>query len=188
MKRKITSIVLSLALCLSVLPAPVWAATEEAANYYDPTNQSTTSQLCTVVDETTGTWETGWYVAKGEVTLQSVTVDGSVNLILADGCELTVSDGIVIGENNSLTVWEQTANYGSNGKLTVKRVSKSDDHGAAAIGGVHDHTYDQKTVMFVPPTKAGAFTVNGGRIKATGGQTTWSAGQAYAPYNNDYMV
>ena len=180
MKRKITSIVLSLALCLSVIPVPAWAVTEETTNYYDPVNQLTASQPCTVVDDTTGTWETGWYVAKGEVTLQSVMVDGSVNLILADGCELTVSDGIAIDENNSLTIWGQTANYGSNGKLIVKRVSKSDDHGASAIGGVHDHKYDRNTFMFTPPTKAGALTVNGGQIEATGGQTTWSIGETDA--------
>lgn len=109
MKRKLISIILSLVLCLSLLPVPAWAA--ESTDYYDPTGKTPGPQNCEPVTEGDTTWATGWYVATGTVTIPgTVTVSGTVNLILADGCKLTVSNGIVIGVNQSLTIWGQSEN------------------------------------------------------------------------------
>ena len=60
---------------------------------------------CTPVENSTEAieWTEGWYVVSNTVTIdEPITVSGAVNLILADGCNLTAEKGIVVTTGNSL--------------------------------------------------------------------------------------
>ena len=134
--------------------------TSFATDYIDATGNPA-SATCTQITSSTTTLETGWYVVEGPdpVSISStVTVNGDVNLILADGAKLTVSvsesykAGILVANDgttvNTLTIWCQS---GGTGELVV-----SGGFFAAGIGG------DYAT------TDCGAVTIYGGSITATG--------------------
>ncbi len=106
---------------------------------------------------------TKWYVATGDVTIDSVTVTGDVHLILTDGCHLTTTGGINVADDdndpstpspNSLTIYAQST--GENmGKLSssVPGSDMSSRQTQAAIGGGDGQD-------------AGTITINGGSIRA----------------------
>ena len=109
MKRRMLPILLSLALCLSLLPTAALAA-EEGVTYIERSWDGSTNTVSSVtrtksageyavIDNTyTPTGWGGWYIARGEVTINGkVTVNGSAQLILEDGCKLTVTQGIQVG-------------------------------------------------------------------------------------------
>lgn len=101
------------------------------------------------------TWNDGWYVVDDDVTIDSrVTVTGDVKLILKDDSNLTVNGGIdVSGTSNSFTVYAQSTEESKMGSLTA---TAADGTGNAGIGSSGGQT-------------AGAITVHGGKVTATGG-------------------
>ena len=104
----------------------------------------------TVVETTTTTWNEGWYVAEGDVTIpDSVTLTGNVHLILTDGCSLNVGGGISGNEDSALTIYAQSTED-LMGNLTVT--------GGGQTEGV-------SAGIFVN----GDFTLNGGNVISTGG-------------------
>ena len=91
-----------------------------ATDYIDATGNPA-SATCTQITSSTTTLETGWYVVEGPdpVSISStITVNGDVNLILADGAKLTVrvsesyKAGILVANDgttvNTLTIWCQS--------------------------------------------------------------------------------
>ena len=117
--------------------------------------------------EHSNTLQSGWYVVKDTVTigaegaLQRVTVSGDVHLILTDNCDLTVSGGIGVNEDNSLTIYAQST--GSDmGKLTAQKVN----HLYAGIGGDEN-------------CSGGTIIINGGTVTATGGEQAAGIGGGY---------
>lgn len=152
------SVVLSLALCLSLLP--VTALTAAAADgvpyqWCDENGRNWETRYCetyTVVDSNTTTWYSGWYVVPAEdpITIGSrVSVSGQVHLILTDGCSLMTNEGVNVPTYGSLTIYGQS---GGTGKLTAKGRWQQDD---AGIGG---NNYNSN----------GAIVINGGTIEASG--------------------
>ena len=92
----------------------------------------------------------GWYAVTENTTIDSrITVNGNVDLILCDGAELTVPNGINVPGGKSLTIYGQT---GGTGKLII---TSPESHYAALGGGYGDGT--------------GSITINGGTldVKAT---------------------
>lgn len=101
----------------------------------------------------------GWYVAVGEVTFSnSAEVGGDLKLILADGANLTFSQGFTVTEENSLTIYAQSTGERM-GKLNATGIGSY----GAAIGGCGDHN-------------CGTVTINGGMINAKGGGYTPAIG------------
>ena len=134
-----------------------WGAVRSNEGYVDANGNAMPEQLCTVIASDTTTLETGWYVAKGEVTItEAVTVSGNVNLILADGAMLTVTQsvnstaGINVSGGNSLTIYAQ-----SHGTSAGRLIATGADQGAGIGGGRKQ--------------SAGLVTVYGGNITANGG-------------------
>lgn len=100
------------------------AETVAQVNYLDydaDTGQFVTAQAedVIVIDENTTTWgDSGketWYLARGTMTIPDmVTVNGTVNLILEDGCNLTVSENIYMlsstasSSKNVLNIYAQS--------------------------------------------------------------------------------
>lgn len=90
-----------------------------------------------------------WYVANDNVTVtaDTLTVNGNVNLILADDKTLTLTNGIKLTEDCTLTIYGQS---GKTGTLTTKYI-----FGVTGIG-----------------TPVGTFTINGGNLSASGYDAT----------------
>ena len=119
---------------------------QKSVDYINESGQTATVTATLVTADGT-TWSSGWYVAKGDVTIGSrVTVIGEVKLILEDGCTLTVNGGIDVYALNSFTIYAQS---GGTGALTANSAGKS-----AGIGGGAD-------------SSGGEITINGGMVTAT---------------------
>jgi|GEM_PF-4817591 len=136
-----------------------WCCTSELT-YYDPFDG--TEKVCaayTPLDEVTTALRTGWYAAGGSVSIESVvTVSGEVNLILCDGCTLNTQN-VEVTPGSSLTIWGQTEGTGT---LTAAGT----EDWAAGIGGTER-------------LDAGAVTINGGVVNATGGYSAAGIGGGF---------
>ena len=139
MKNRILSIITCLTLCLCLLPVLTQTASATVGvSYVEYSWNEATSTLSsetkavteyTAVTAETTTWEDGrWYVVKDNVTINSrVTVNGSANLILADGCSLS-TNGITVEPGNTLTIYGQSQGAG-------RLSSVATDNFCAGIGG-----------------------------------------------------
>ena len=76
--------------------------------------ETKTCDAATVLTSDMTTLESGWYVLNSDVTFSSqITVSGSVNLILTDGCTLTANKGVKVNEGNTLSIYGQSADTGA---------------------------------------------------------------------------
>ena len=158
MKKEILTILFSLILCLGLCCTTALAA--DAISYveysWDGTDRSSATKSITeytVVTPETTTWsDDGWYVVTGEVTIDSlVTVSNSANIILTDGCSLTVNGGICVIKGETLRIYAQSI---GTGKLTANGSDKN-----AGIGGID--ASDKRD--------CGTIEIHGGVIIANGG-------------------
>ena len=123
-------------------------------SYWDPVNQKNETAGCNAILKADNisqytTLPTGWYAVEGTVTGDTrIKVQGTVNLILEDGCSFTVNGGIEVNEGNALTIWGQQK---GNGELKAQNVGNH----CAGIGGG-----DGKS--------GGNITINGGIIQSKG--------------------
>jgi len=134
-----------------------------STSYINASGQPDTAD-CTEITSSSTTLDTGWYVVNGNVSIGStVTVNGDVNLVLADSAKLTVTGssgcaGICVvddGETvNSLTIYCQE---GGTGEL-----SATGGYAGAGIGG------NNKTSGGTGLGDCGAVTIYGGVINARG--------------------
>ena len=135
--------IFTLFILLLLLPVSAWAeATKESVSYIEcswngsEVTSSTKTATATVVTEGVTEWgkndgQEHWYVVNDEINITDrVTVTGHVHLILADGCKLTASNGIEVSERNSLTIYAQSTDENTMGKLTAKGADYN-----AGIGG-----------------------------------------------------
>ncbi len=111
-------------------------------------------------------WDAGWYVVNGAVSIsEPITVNGDVNLILADGCDLNAKKGIVVTTDNSLTIYAQSEGSGkltATGTGTTGSVPDGEKNASAGIGGS------------VTSVNSGDITIHGGVIHAAGGTSDWN--------------
>ena len=167
------SILLTACLLVGLLPTVALAAEGDVEYLYYDENSANwqTGTIAdseyTVVTEGNDMWgETGqttWYVVQGDVefgtgeTYQCVNTRGDVRLILADGCTLTLADGLLALGN--LTVYAQST--GDNqGRMSVNANSADFDSTGIAVSG--------------------NFTINGGSVTATGGEGLYDSHGIYA--------
>ena len=140
--------------CLSLLALfalSVAAQGQTSIDYIDENGETQSTSTYTTVTANDTEWTTGTYVATGDISLSSrVTVTGSVTLILADGCNLDATQGINVGEGQSLTVYAQSTE-GSMGTLTATSTTACN----AGIGGNDNQS-------------CGTININGGNVTATG--------------------
>lgn len=128
---------------------------------WDATNKVLTNAVCTVcelVTEDTETFENGkWYVVKGIVSRDTIWVNGTANLILADGAKLSVAApdtdtqaaGLNVSRGNALTIYAQEAGTGA--------LDAIGGYWAAGIGGGRGES-------------AGNVTIRGGAVTARAGE------------------
>ena len=176
-RTRIGSILLSLALILTLLPVTALAEELTEVEYLDENGKTATCASATVVDDTTLTWsdETdspGWYVVNTDVTIDTrITVSGNVHLILTDGHTLTANQGISVTSDNSLTIYGQR---GNTGELDAELIGTGyGDIGYAGIGG-NLGTVDKSAAVH------GDITINGGTIKVSGGTNAAGIGGGWS--------
>ena len=171
--RRALSLLLTLCMIAGFFPGGIVITARAAENvsYLDADGATQTAASATEVTSDSTAWESGWYVASGEVTIGSrVTVTGEVHLILADGANLTAtSGGINVGDGNSLTIYAQST--GNNmGALTATGGSYN-----AGIGGAGSYNSG---------SNAGNITINGtANVTATSAANGAGIGSGYAQYS-----
>lgn len=169
-------------------------------SYLDETGTSQTCASATEVTSSDTGWTTTWYVVQGTVIIGSrVTVSGDVRLILTDGCTLTVNGGIQVqddddditnGSANALTIYAQSTDKSTMGKL-IATGAKRDDN--AVIGGNGGNSYGGScgTIIINGGTaigggcgthggSGGEVTITGGTVTATGGDGAEGIGGGYS--------
>ena len=190
MKKRLFASLLCLALCLGLLPGTAWANGDGGVAYIERgwdgsavTEQPKTIDTYTTITSNTIQWNNGWYVAQGDITInQRVTVIGDVHLILTDGCTLTVNGGIQVKKGNSLTIYGQSEQTGTMGRLIASITEEDASIYHAVIGGNGSDTGGNE---------GGAVTIHGGFVSArstifnhnhnagTVGNDAYSIGSAY---------
>ena len=121
-----------------------------------------TNKICTDYSQYNGETELsdGWYLLSGSHTgddeyKKRITIDGDVNFILQDGCDVEFDKGIFIKENKTLTIYGQTAGTG------YLHTDGSDGENGA-IGGNEDE-------------RGGNVVIHGGKIYAKPGSNNCAA-------------
>ena len=187
--RTLAAALLALALCVGLLPAAALAAENVDYIYYEwnettqtlsePKSGNVTS--ATEVTTNTTTWNSGWYVAQDEVTINDrVTVTGNVHLILQDNCTLTVNGGINVAEGNSLTIYGQSEGENA-GTLVAINSSTAAGIGGGNVGNGGEITIYGGTIEASGSNGAGIGGGNvgaGGTVTITGGTVTATGGRA----------
>ena len=103
---------------------------------------------------------TGWYVLSSSFTYdERIVISGDVKLILKNGCTLTAKQGIRINTDATLTIYAQSKEVGTMGKL----VATETHHDKAAIGGNKNW-------------EAGRLIIHGGEIEADASDGKYAAG------------
>lgn len=167
-----------------------------SVSYYDEKGAEHTADCNGVITQANignyGTLTTGWYAVEGTVTGNTrIEIQGTVNLILKDGCSFNVNGGIEVNEGNALTIWGQQK---GNGELKTQNVENCN----AGIGGGGRKSGGNITVVggniIATAYSAGAgigggaygnggmITIKGGEIEAEGGDA--GAGIGGGGYGN----
>lgn len=130
MKKRLLSLCLTAALCLSLLPTAALADetgetadTQSRVTYYDgKTGETESTVYYTALDTALTVWDQDWYYAGSSLAFTGgVTVEGTVNLILADGANLVIEDGLTLADGAALTIYAAGADLSDSlGKLSVK--------------------------------------------------------------------
>ena len=143
-------------------PEFVWAEPANV-NYFDPTaaaGAQTKKASAILLNSSNTLLGSGWYYVDGNISISDrITVMGTVNLILADGCEFEADAGIRVAEGNTINIYAQSAGVDC-GK--VEAIGNSND---AAIGG---NGGENKTDYGDPGENAGIINIYGGGINAYG--------------------
>ena len=100
----------------------------------------------------------GWYVVDQNLTFNKrITINGTVNLILADNTTLTANKGIFVPYGATLHIWGQSTNESYTG--VINATANTTDY--SGIGGRRSNS--------VGESDAGTIVFHGGLIGATGG-------------------
>ena len=117
---------------------------------------SSRTENCVVIDSTTTTLNSGWYVVANDVTFstKTLTVAGDVKIVLRDGKTMTItgannSAGVSVASGYSLSIYGQSAGTGT--------LNTKGNWYGAGIGGDNN-------------VNCGTVTINGGTIIATAGK------------------
>ena len=164
-KKKLLPFLLTLCMVFGLMPVTVLAESQETVKYiersWDGSKVVETEKSCTdyeLLHSTNSSWytvgqegRTTWYVAKGNITMNgtTLTVRGDVRIILCDGADVRIKDGIEVKTDYSLTIYGQAGDSG--------RLYAVNNSGDAGIG-------------CGPNSGVGHITIHGGVIEAHGGK------------------
>ena len=171
-----TAMTLFVSVFTTFVPTTVaWAQEEEEEEgivYYDPTAPEGEQMKRTVeysmLSEDTFDWDyeldEGWYYVEDDLqVVNRITVNGTVNIILGDGCTLEVQKGIEVPEDQTLNIYAQS-NGDGRGSLVASVGEGGEYHQGrdAAIGGNGGDDGCNNGM------RAGNINIYGGNIEAHG--------------------
>ena len=171
-----TAMTLFVSVLTTFVPTTVaWAQEEEEEEgivYYDPTAPEGEQMKRTVeysmLSEDTFDWDyeldEGWYYVEADLqVVNRITVNGTVNIILGDGCTLEVQKGIEVPEDQTLNIYAQS-NGDGRGSLVASVGEGGEYHQGrdAAIGGNGGDDGCNNGM------RAGNINIYGGNIEAHG--------------------
>ena len=147
---------------------------QQVCNKYTVLTSNTAGSILDLTDK----WydlPAGWYVVKGNVTFTPrLDTHGAVNLILTDGSHLTTEWGINVKEGDTFTVYAQSTDEKTMGKLTAclsEEEPTSDikyyvwpDRGMTGIGSSVRYRKHNSGLI----ESDGDIIINGGNIRARG--------------------
>jgi|GEM_PF-3415426 len=139
------------------------------------------------------TLTSGWFVVQGNVTYANrVTVQGNINLILANGAHLNATQGINVSEGNTITIFAQsTADNAGRLTATGGRAQSGIGGGEMQTGGnitINGGIIVASNYIFAAGIgggyegDGGNIIINGGVITATGGHSNAGAGIGSGPF------
>ena len=173
--KRLFALIPLLVFCLLCAPG-VLADPASDVPYLDKDGQKQTCQNAQVVADSdtgwTGTTEApGWYVVTGDVTIsQRVTVTGDVRLILANGASLTANGGIGVADGNALTIYAQSTDESTMGRLTATGGSYNAGIGGSSRGTIGGSGGNVTIIGgIVTATGSSGAGIGGGRGSSTGG-------------------
>lgn len=190
MKQRVWSLILALAMVLSLFPAPVWAEEEtgttakETVRYmyytYNGSRSSDYEASCAMLSSAAGdvVLTEQWYAVKGDVTINgtvTVTDTHQVNLILCDGATLTITGGLKLWGSSTNAPAPQLTVYGQSGETGKMLVTNSE-------GGYALYTDDNATAYI--RLRSGTLTATG-KTAAFKDVACWNTKDDYTP--NDPM-
>ena len=148
-------------------------ALADNVSYYDPTaaeGQQTKTADATAINSTIislgEVGQTTWYYVSGTViNSYRIYVDGTVNIILTDGCQFNAPSGIRVFTGNTLNIYAQKAGSGC-GTLNAQKDENVYIGGNAAIGG--DEGADSGGGPADNGQDSGTINIYGGNINTRG--------------------
>ena len=144
-------------------------------SYYDAASFERKTARATLLNGTETALSSGWYAVNQDVTIEGdLTLDGNVNLILADGCTLTVN-GAVTGDY-ALNIYGQSEEYGTLAAESVSVDSYQQSGGIVRLSSDADNALNAKTEV----------TVLGGQLAAEGGIAADALTLSYV-YSTDFI-
>ena len=182
------SLTVPVILGLGLLPVTALAADEVSYLAYSWDGSKLTSEMKSVTDytlvaSTDTAWgaagETTWYVADGDVSISNrVDVNGSVNLLLKDDCELS-PNFIIISAGSTLTIYAQTE-----GETAGKLVCSNGIGTVSSTLIIHGGTVNATGTIGAgiggrsSGEQGGTVTIYGGTVTATGYQGAGIGGRS----------
>ena len=161
------------AMLLLVTMLTAQTAWADDVNYYDPTadegqQNKTATNVTAITNEMVTLGSSGtttWYYVSGEVTCDNrIEVNGTVNIILVDGCRMNANSGIHLTKGNTLNIYAQSA---GSGYLYAKEVYQSGKL-CNAIGGNSGENSNNISNPGGNGENAGDLNIYGGYIEADG--------------------
>ena len=202
MKKRLLSILLSLALILGLMPGmglTAYAADPDPVKYLDANGVEQEITKYTEVDFWTKFEDDGYYVVKTDIDFrETLSIKANVKLILCNGAKLTVNpmfgEGIKIYENKTLEVYAQSKEISTMGELSTQ--SSSDGYGIKSEGNLTINGGNVKAEGRYGINSYGNLTINGGNVKAEGssagiistGILTVNGGSLNASSTNGYGI
>ena len=114
-----------------------------------------------------------WYVDEEITVANRLSVAGTVNLILCNGCKLIADKGITVGNDNTLNIYGQ---QGNSGKLIANGQNNTgNEEYYTGIGGCIVYVYNNAKTN-IP---CGTIGIYGGDVTAYGGKASAGIGGEY---------
>ena len=167
---------MALLLLLTMTAQTAWA---DDVTYIDADGMECTVDATMIDYATTQMGSPGeetWYIVSDTVTIDNrIELQGTVNLILADECNFTASEGLHLTSGNTLNIYVQSL---GNGRLYASSYSGKD----AAIGGNGGSNEDDQGG---DGENAGNVNIFGGVIETNGNIGGGNGGEGYGEPTGD---
>lgn len=186
MKKRIGSVLLALALCLSLLPATALAEGAETVSTLNfCSSPPTVETIYNISGGGTATWTPGSNGVQNKLTLNNVTMTDEYNILkVPANTEIVLIGTNKITATNGKAIWAMNAplKISGEGSLEVTAPSTADNYANYAL---YSSTTDSSTTGSIDVNIDGALTVNG-NIRADSGKLSLQSKDAISVTGSMY--